>query len=914
MSDRGGRRRILFVLRHAGYVRNFESTLRLLASRGHQIHLALERDKRRKGEREATAALAEWLCRDCPGITHGLAPGREPDGWFHLAREVRRSANYLRYLEPRYQDASKLRRRAEGRAHRYVLRLAQLSPSRTTVGLRAVNGLLRLAEESIPDSPRIEAFIREQRPDLVLVTPLVEFGSTQADYVRAAKAVGVRSGLTVYSWDNLTNKGLIHDLPDFVTVWNEAQKQEAVELHGVPAASVVVTGAPIYDQWFGGAPRTTREAFCGLVGLPAERPFILYLCSSPFIAPEEVPFVREWIGQIRGWGEPPLREAGILIRPHPQNAAQWRDANLAGLADVAVWPRGGADPIDARSKAEFFDSIYHCAAVVGVNTSALIESAIVGRPVHTLLAPEFAETQEGTLHFHHLLEVNGGLLHVARTFEEHLCQLARALDPSHRQSEKSRRFIEAFVRPHGLDVPATPMLAATLEAAAAASPPRPRPRPLSAQLVRPLLAPLARRFEGGQTGPARLGEALRRGVRSSLQSGRAKRVARRYILRGLSYAVRELGGEAPTRPSAGRVDVGAPATVGSATMGRNGKPAPASDGLPDEARQVGRAAAKLAREAAGGPVIAGPWVSEVGFELLYWIPMLNWIRAREPDLADRLTVVSRGGTSHWYQHVSERYVEVFDHVGLDEFVAGMEEAVRLRRGKQKQLKPSPFETQLVERIGRAIGDGEPRLLHPSLMYRALRPFTDQDAVARMREISEYRRFEPPPVGPLGGLLPEDYVAVRFYFNYSFPETEQNRRLVASVLRALTDKTTVVLLNTGIRLDDHWDAEVTDSQRLVKLDHLMRPPNNLHLQTIALSRARAFVGTYGGLSYLPPFFGVPSVCFYSDPSRFNHHHLELARRIFKEPGWGDFVALDTKHADVLGLLYGREPATRALGAE
>ena len=55
--------------------------------------------------------------------------------------------------------------------------------------------------------------------------------------------------------------------------------------------------------------------------------------------------------------------------------------------------------------------MFHSVAVVGVNTSALIESGIVGRPVYTVLADEFAGQQEGTLHFQHLKNVNGGLLH-----------------------------------------------------------------------------------------------------------------------------------------------------------------------------------------------------------------------------------------------------------------------------------------------------------------------------------------------------------------------------------------------------------------------------------------------------------------------------------------------------------------------
>ena len=45
---------------------------------------------------------------------------------------------------------------------------------------------------------------------------------------------------------------------------------------------------------------------------------------------------------------------------------------------------------------------------------------------------------------------------------------------------------------------------------------------------------------------------------------------------------------------------------------------------------------------------------------------------------------------------------------------------------------------------------------------------------------------------------------------------------------------------------------------------MTPRNNLAVQTKVISGARAFIGTYGGLSYLAPFYGVNSLAFYSNP--------------------------------------------------
>ena len=93
--------------------------------------------------------------------------------------------------------------------------------------------LLRAAERAVPVSSRLTAFLREEHPDLVVVSPLVDLMSVQVDVVRASHALGIPVALPVASWDNLTNKGHLRVLPDAVMVWNDVQKEEAVALHGV---------------------------------------------------------------------------------------------------------------------------------------------------------------------------------------------------------------------------------------------------------------------------------------------------------------------------------------------------------------------------------------------------------------------------------------------------------------------------------------------------------------------------------------------------------------------------------------------------------------------------------------------------------------------------------------------------------
>jgi hypothetical protein len=207
-----------------------------------------------------------------------------------------------------------------------------------------------------------------------------------------------------------------------------------------------------------------REGFCRQVQLDPAHPILLYLCSSPFIAPQEVGFVRRWISAIRNSTDATLRAAGVLVRPHPQNWRQWQNVDLAVEFDnVAFWPKTGVNPIGGAARRDYFDSIYHAAAVVGVNTSAMIESGIIGRPVYTVAADEFAATQEGTLHFQHLKNVEGGLVQQAATLEGHVGQLAQFLSGDGSERHRARGFIQAFIRPHGLDVAATPRVVDEIE-------------------------------------------------------------------------------------------------------------------------------------------------------------------------------------------------------------------------------------------------------------------------------------------------------------------------------------------------------------------------------------------------------------------------------------------------------------------
>src|SRR5205085_11723609 len=102
----------------------------------------------------------------------------------------------------------------------------------------------------------------------------------------------------------------------------------------------------------------------------------------------------------------------------------------------------------------------------------------------------------------------------------------------------------------------------------------------------------------------------------------------------------------------------------------------------------------------GVPIVAGPWLGEVGFELLYWIPFLRWC-AEEMDVdSNRFLAMSRGGTASWYRPFAARYADAFTYVDAAEFRDQHDARVR-DLGEQKQTRVTEFDRELIDNAMRA---------------------------------------------------------------------------------------------------------------------------------------------------------------------------------------------------------------------
>ena len=461
--------RILFGALHFSYFRNYESVLCRLAERGHDVVVTADIHDSTGGQ-----SIVERLAAAYPDrIRFAFAPSL--DGWpfIRLAKKLRRSLEWVRFADPYYDPVPKYRTRTRVWTPRVVLSLFRVRWVSTAPVRRLLAALLGWLERGVPTYEALDAFIEDIAPDVVVLASVTNSESMQLDHLKSAMAAGRHASISVWSWDHLSGKAWLRIVPEQMLVWNETQKEEAVGMHGIDPSRVVITGAQCYDQWFNRQPSAGRAAFCQEIGLDAGRPYLLWVCSvlsRP--APQEAPFVRAWIRRIRASNDPKLRDVGILVRPHPERRREWDTVSLDEFENAAI---RGAHPINAHARAEYFDSMYHSAAVVGLVTSAFVEAGVVGRPVFTIQEDTFREHQGQSPHFHLLTRTGGGLLHSAESLDAHVAQVSAALADPGPPAEKSRRFVEAFVRPFGLDVPATDVFVSALERlSAAASPARER--------------------------------------------------------------------------------------------------------------------------------------------------------------------------------------------------------------------------------------------------------------------------------------------------------------------------------------------------------------------------------------------------------------------------------------------------------
>lgn len=456
---------ILFVLRSYWWFDSLRSFFQALQARGCRITVLFDQSA---SEKQSLRDM-RFLSSDIPGITMEWA--RRSKKVKRIVFHARELLSFRRYLLTPSQD-SFYRERWRRYVHQWARSVLKYRWGEAALKWRLSGVLLRLPEKLFQPYAELVSHLRELSPDAVVATPMnMRFSTADLEYIKAAKSINIPTVLPVASWDNLTNKGLVHVIPDLVLIWNNTQREEAIRNHQIPAERMRIVGSMYFDRWFIQLkPSTSREEFCSKFGMNPGVPFFLYLGSSSAAADDESWLIEEIRARMNKSENLDIRMAGIVIRPHPSHFEIYR--RLEGRPGIFIVP--GLQNIKSVSRdiALYFDTVEHSAAVIeGGNTSAMIEVLIMDKPGIVVLTE--GHRQEHVLHFQQFIREN--VLEVTKL--DKVCggleQIIRGVD-THRDERHS--FVKNYIRPRGIKIPAAEHAADELESLLASR----RPIPVSA--------------------------------------------------------------------------------------------------------------------------------------------------------------------------------------------------------------------------------------------------------------------------------------------------------------------------------------------------------------------------------------------------------------------------------------------------
>ncbi len=282
------------------------------------------------------------------------------------------------------------------------------------------------------------------------------------------------------------------------------------------------------------------------------------------------------------------------------------------------------------------------------------------------------------------------------------------------------------------------------------------------------------------------------------------------------------------------------------------------------------------------PIVVGPWLSELGFEILYWIPFVKWFAERFSIAPERLVFVSRGGMASWYDRSdwqgAATYRDIFSAIDPDAY-RKMNAGRWQRSGNQKQMEPDPAETGLLKQVAGDVGIGAHHVLHPAVMYNFFVVFWTHGRRLGLGVdlVLKHAIHEPLPAVPAwtGPELPSSFVAVKFYERPSLPHSPETAAQIRDLMLRIAERRTVVSLDTSFRADEHDGFAPPDHPNIVSARDWMTPENNLDIQTRLIAASDFFIGTYGGTAYIPPFVGKASLGVHTtDDINLSHQFLAM----------------------------------------
>lgn len=261
---------------------------------------------------------------------------------------------------------------------------------------------------------------------------------------------------------------------------------------------------------------------------------------------------------------------------------------------------------------------------------------------------------------------------------------------------------------------------------------------------------------------------------------------------------------------------------------------------------------------------------------MYWQPFVDRLVQDLKIAPERIIPLTRSGAHIWYR--APKAVELYGMRSVQD-VRVQNRLRQMRTGMVKQMAVTPFDRQVYRDAAETMKLDKFLTLHPAWMYQTLQPFWN--GFAGLAATEQALRFAPLPLMDLPTGLPDKYVAVSFYARATWEPTTMTGSFAKEAIGMIARQIPVILLTSGIHLDDHTDYIPKPLPENVFLLHNViqtTPQNALAVKASVIAKAQAFVGTYGGLSHVALRYGIPSVNLFTEWKGIFLAHRQLSEAL------------------------------------
>lgn len=230
-----------------------------------------------------------------------------------------------------------------------------------------------------PLKKSIQSAFDEIQPSIVLVASP---GHYWLDHfvIDEAKERNIPVFCIILSWDNLYSRGPLCRRPDYMMVWSQEMKRQAIDIHSYPAEKISISGA-LQFKFYDHIPSLEEvNTVKSNLGIAFDQEYIAYVCGArtSLYDVEDVLVMKSVLEKSR------YSDCKIIVRPHPQGDKE----NYKILNQHGIIVDQGLDILNSNPDSFNRASMQYMAAfltgarfvVSSWGTTALLEACIFQRP------------------------------------------------------------------------------------------------------------------------------------------------------------------------------------------------------------------------------------------------------------------------------------------------------------------------------------------------------------------------------------------------------------------------------------------------------------------------------------------------------------------------------------------------------